>query len=243
MSLILDALRKSEAERRRGEAPGLHAPPPPVPGASRQPWRQWPIVAGGALVLLAVAILLWPRAPNAPDAPPPLAAGEATGEARAGAPVAAAPTPGPARATTTPDAGVVSAAAPRPAATDTAAVASPPPALPTAPAAVAPPPTRDEPIASVAAPVASDPPPPPSAASTEEALPTLAVLAPGERAALPALKLSMHVWNEEPARRFAIVDGQRLTEGASIGGAVVARIRRDGVELDVNGRRLLLPRP
>jgi general secretion pathway protein B len=240
MSLILDALRKSEAERRRGEAPGLHAPPPPVPGANRQSWRQWPIVAGGALVLLAVAILLWPRAP---DAPPPRTAGEATGEARAGAPLAAAPATGAPRAVATPDTAVTAAAAPRPSATDTAAVASAPPAPPAAPAVVEQPPTRVEPRAAAPAPIAPTATPEPPAAPTEDALPTLAVLSPGERAALPALKLSMHVWNEEPARRFAIVDGQRLTEGASIGGAVVARIRRDGVELDVNGRRLLLPRP
>jgi general secretion pathway protein B len=84
---------------------------------------------------------------------------------------------------------------------------------------------------------------PVTAAPDEDALPTLAILSPGERAALPALKLSMHVWNETPARRFAIVDGQRIVEGAQLGGAVVTQIRRDGVELDVNGRRVLLPRP
>jgi general secretion pathway protein B len=84
---------------------------------------------------------------------------------------------------------------------------------------------------------------PVAAPPAEDALPTLAILSPGERAALPALKLSMHVWNETPAKRFAIVDGQRIVEGAQLGGAVVTQIRRDGVELDVNGRRVLLPRP
>lgn len=240
MSLILDALRKSEAERRRGEAPGLHAPPPPVPGASRQAWRQWPIVAGGALVLLAVAILLWPRAP---DAPVPSAPADAIDTATAGATRHDAPTPGAAPAVTAPmtDASPADAPPPR---TDGAAVVPPPAPSPARPDVGAT--SRVEQTVVAPAPVAAPAPAPPpeqAAAPAEDALPTLAVLAPGERAALPALKLSMHVWNEEPARRFAIVDGQRLTEGASIGGAVVAQIRRDGVELDVNGRRLLLPRP
>ena len=64
MSLILDALRKSEAERRRGESPGLHASRPAAPAATRDAWRQWPILVGGLLVLLAVAILFWPQAPS-----------------------------------------------------------------------------------------------------------------------------------------------------------------------------------
>ena len=53
----------------------------------------------------------------------------------------------------------------------------------------------------------------------------------------------MHVYNSEPARRFAIIDGQRVTEGAQLGAAVVTEIRRDGVVLDVGGRRVCVPRP
>jgi general secretion pathway protein B len=53
----------------------------------------------------------------------------------------------------------------------------------------------------------------------------------------------MHVWSADPARRFAIVDGQRVTEGALLAGGTVAQIRRDGVVLELGARRLLLPRP
>ena len=75
-------------------------------------------------------------------------------------------------------------------------------------------------------------------------LPGLASLPASERAALPPLKLSMHVYSEEPARRFVIVDGQRLVEGAAPApGIVVEAIRRDGAVLAVNGRRVLLARP
>ena len=74
-------------------------------------------------------------------------------------------------------------------------------------------------------------------------LPTLAMLDPSERAALPPLKLSMHVWSEAPNARLAIIDGQRVMEGSAIGESIVAEIRRDGVVLEVHGRRFLLPRP
>ena len=53
----------------------------------------------------------------------------------------------------------------------------------------------------------------------------------------------MHVYSDEPARRFAIIDGQRVAEGARLGPGVVAQIRRDGVVIDIDGRRVLLPKP
>ena len=71
----------------------------------------------------------------------------------------------------------------------------------------------------------------------------MAVLDAATRGALPPLKLSMHVYADEPARRFAIIDGQRVAEGARLGGGVVAQIRRDGVVIEVDGRRVLLPKP
>jgi general secretion pathway protein B len=51
------------------------------------------------------------------------------------------------------------------------------------------------------------------------------------------------VWSPEPARRFAIVDGQRVGEGALLAGGIVAEIRPDGVVLEMDGRRVLLARP
>jgi general secretion pathway protein B len=53
----------------------------------------------------------------------------------------------------------------------------------------------------------------------------------------------MFVWSPEPARRFAIVDGNRVGEGALLAGGTVAEIRPDGVVLELQGRRLLLARP
>lgn len=57
------------------------------------------------------------------------------------------------------------------------------------------------------------------------------------------MKLSMHVWNSEAGKRFAIIDGQRIAEGSLLGSSVVEEIRRDGVVLNINGRRVLLSRP
>ncbi|MBS0463321.1 MAG: general secretion pathway protein GspB [Proteobacteria bacterium] len=87
-------------------------------------------------------------------------------------------------------------------------------------------------------------PPPAAITSDEPAVPPIAILSASERAALPPLKITLHSWSADPARRFMIVDGQRVGEGARLaGGVVLVHIRRDGAELDVNGRRLLLPNP
>jgi general secretion pathway protein B len=85
--------------------------------------------------------------------------------------------------------------------------------------------------------------PAPAPAPEEDAVPPVAVLDPSTRGSLPPMKLSMHVYNADPALRFAIIDGQRVGEGAQLGSAIVLEIRRDGVLLDVGGRRVLLPRP
>src|SRR5436190_14453364 len=56
MSLILDALRKSEAERRRGQAPSLYADTPAPTSPLRPAWMPWLPAAGGILLLVAAAV-------------------------------------------------------------------------------------------------------------------------------------------------------------------------------------------
>jgi general secretion pathway protein B len=51
----------------------------------------------------------------------------------------------------------------------------------------------------------------------------------------------MHLWNEDPARRFVILDGRRLVEGDRIGEASIVRIERDGVLLQWQGRGIRIP--
>lgn len=99
----------------------------------------------------------------------------------------------------------------------------------------------------VAAPATSPPtiaPPsaaPPTVAPANDGMLRLSDLDPDSRKALPPLKLSMHMWNSDPAQRFVILDGNRVREGDRIGDAVVTAITSDGVVLDWNGRRLKLP--
>ena len=61
MSLLLDALKKSEAQRRRGKPPAadLAATPPPA-GPERSGWR-WLKFLWPAVVLAAAAPWLWPE--------------------------------------------------------------------------------------------------------------------------------------------------------------------------------------
>ena len=48
----------------------------------------------------------------------------------------------------------------------------------------------------------------------------------------------MHLWNETPARRFVILDGQRLREGDLLGELVIERITREGAVLAWRGGQL-----
>lgn len=215
MSLILDALRKSEAERRRGQLPALTLELPPAP-ARRAPARTWWLALPTALVLAASAHLLTREAPDAP------AVVDATAKDRVAMPhappgVEVAPPPVVVRGPPVP-------ANPAPATQATQAT----------PATPAPPPETGPTVAA-----------PQEFAAAGDTPPVLALadLTPTERQALPALKLSMHMWSPDPAQRFAIVDGQRIVEGDRIGGAVVERIEPDGVVLAADGRLVRVPLP
>lgn len=251
MSLILEALRKSEAERRRGRAPGLHAELPPMHAHSRRVPPPWLWITAIAALLL-VAMLLWMRGRETPGPVArnePLSADVAR-EARAPtndrAPASASPPPFPRVERIVAPAASVPAPAPAASSTpraeeriedDIAATTTPAREL-AAPIAPAP---------AVAA--ATDVPPSPvnapaPASAPEPARGTVARLSelpPGERKQLPAMKLSMHMWNERPARRFVIIDGQRYIEGDRIGNAVVDAIDSDGVILNLNGRAVRVP--
>lgn len=59
---------------------------------------------------------------------------------------------------------------------------------------------------------------------------------------LPEIKLSMHVYAEQPAQRFVIINGDRQVEGDEVGNLHLVEIRRDGVVFDFEGVRFLYPR-
>lgn len=245
MSLILEALRKSEAERRLGSAPDLLRAMPVMRASA--PRSRWPLATAAAVVLLAILALAWWWMHGTPPSPPTstrIAAQEAqpTQDSRIDNNVSRS-TSSPAVVTqlpripdiTLPVTKITTPAAPLvipPPAPHVAAMAAPPaiqPAtVPTIPAAIAPAPTA------LALPTPAD----------EPALLSLAALGADERNGLPTLKVSMHVYADDPTRRFMIIDGQRVGEGARLAdGVILVCIRRDGAELDVHGRRLLLPKP
>lgn len=250
MSLILEALKKSEAERRLGHAPGLMTPMP----ATRRRQRRGPMlgfaIAVAALVAAASVWWLTRVAPNDEESvatvpsipavsPRPTsmpAAGVVT--ARDGALIAAAPVAATPSLDTT--------RLPRDPAFDSVereSIAVPPKTIPSplpasdpaipAPVAVAALASGEGPRAAAA----------PDALAAED-LPRLDQLPASEREALPALKLSMHVYTDSPASRFVLIDGRRYGEGEKLAPSLqLVEIRRNGTVLDFNGRRFLLQRP
>ncbi len=228
MSLILEALRKSEAERRRGQTPDLHAELPPSPRARRTPlssWAWW-LPAAAALLLASVLVGKWlARGP----APAPSARPSAVS-------VAGSAAPGPDAAPTLPEIRRLSPTeAPG---TQQETPASRVGAAPAPPTAAAP---ASQASVPQALPVSVPPPLAPAPARPTSEVIQLSDLGADERTSLPPLRISMHMWNDDPARRFVIIDGNRLGEGDRIGDAVVAAITPDGVLLDWNGRRIRLP--
>lgn len=269
MSLILEALRKSEAQRRLGQAPDLHSPVVATAPRSRVPRWLLPalalmLVGAGAWWLGRMAVpdpsngtateavvdpvalplevgeglatgrgdtgLDASRATAAPDRP---AAAPASPPRPAPRPVPA-PVPAPATSAVEPTRTPVAAAEP-----DPASVAPPAPRASEATPVIATPPVQAAQPAPEAVPPTTAP-----AADDDEGLLRLADLPAATRAALPELRISMHVFAEDPSRRFAIIDGRRIGEGGLLEGqGVVEAIRRDGIVVDFDGRRVLLPRP
>ena len=214
MSLILDALKKSEAERLRGQAPTLLSPLASAPSDTRAYEKsRLPLLLLIALLMMALILgYFYTKAPatSSPE-------------------IGAAPvneTPRQAPASIDPPVVVI----PKP-------VAIEPVALP--PVAVAAP----SPIVPATTPEISETPAvvPEVIATTRIA--SLSELPTEQRQQLPTLKLSMHVYSPEASKRFAIIDGQRVNEGSVLGSAVVEQIRQDGVVLSVQGQSYLLPRP
>ena len=51
------------------------------------------------------------------------------------------------------------------------------------------------------------------------------------------------MWDADPARRFVILDGQRMAEGDRSGGLSVVAIDRKGVTIERDGQRAYVPLP
>lgn len=249
MSFILEALRKSEAERRRGQTPDLLSEAMPVaPAARASTDKRGRIVAIVAVSLIVLLLVVWALRSTAPaeSAAIPVPAPSATTSTTAAVAAPALPTPAslsppPARVASKP-----TAQKPTPA---PAAVIPPTAAVTTTPPTVAQ--TRElqsriaestinAPAVPVQVTTTTEPANAAVFASPDAPL-KLADLPTDERQQLPALKVSMHMWAPNAANRFAIIDGARVNEGDRVGDATVEAIQQDAVMLSWRGRRIRLP--
>ena len=218
MSFILDALRKSETERQQ-QTGGEFSSVPSSSGESQSPRWLWMLAL---LLLVNVAVLLGILL--RPDAAPEAETPEAPAAVSAETPPAAAQ---PVAADTVP----LEAPA-EPSFEDRVAEArenQPPAESVTEESAE---PAAEEPASAIVS-------PPPS----QERLMTLDELRLAGTTQLPELHLDIHVYAEEPTERFVFVNMNKHREGSRLDeGPVVSEITPEGVVLEHQGRRFLLPR-
>lgn len=274
MSLLLDALRKADRERRSGQPLSpFDEPPPPdtsrsqdrsvtaAPGAGSQ--RALLAVLWGILIaVLLLALVVWQRAPNV---------GKAASELAAPTPMpTAALAPAPSTAPATLD------AAPPPATLDRfesaetpetlysldalampalQPVDTPPPAtVASVPALVVTEAAADEaavaptPSSAFLPPLAEVPVSTPQPAAAPPPLPRDVTprrdLPAAVRDRIPDYAIDVHVYNDDPARRFILIRGERFGEGSTLeGGHRLLEIAPRGLVIDVDGQKVLIQRP
>jgi general secretion pathway protein B len=223
MSFILDALKKSEIERQRQSMPGLMDAPASL---RRGRLPLWAIILGCLLAINMVVLIVVLMRNGGPSV---------ASTARRGAP-AADLTPPAVDEHFSPlgKAPVYAPEIPVPPA-ETSANES-------AAALVAP-----RPIAQRALPHTFHRPDPvlteEEAADNDEVLPTINEINLTGAQALPELHLDVHVYATRPADRFVYINMRKYHEGNTLQeGPVLEKIRRDGVVLNYQGLRFVLPR-
>jgi general secretion pathway protein B len=215
MSFILDALKKSEIERQRQSVPGL------MDSRTAQRRGRLPLWAIALGVLLAINLILLAFAllrKNPPPAPAARAADSVIAP-KVDAPPPAAPHFSPL------DAAPVYA----PEIPVAAPVAIPGTTVSAAPRRIHhPDPVLNEPGADE---------------QIEELLPSMSEVSLTGPQALPELHLDVHVYATKPSERFVYINMRKYHEGATLQeGPALERIRRDGVVLNYQGLRFVLPR-
>lgn len=255
MSFILDALKKSEADRQRQSGPALFEVKVAPPRSRLPPWA----VAIAVLLLVNLGIVLWLLLRH-----PSHAASDAAARQAAAPPVAqsAPPVSAPLTAAATPP---PAAPAPAPAAAGSAA---PPPTPAAGPPAAATAQTGPAAPASSAAPqvvanhsdsagseggnpadYAPAEEPPADAPNGHVRRGTVAGVPLYQDAAavpgmqIPQLRLDLHVYAPHPQDRFVMINMHKVHEGDTLPeGVHVDSITPEGAVLSYNGSRFLLPR-
>jgi general secretion pathway protein B len=226
MSFILDALKKSEAERQRQSVPGLMEAGIVARRRGLPPWAIAICVLLGLNVLILAAMLFRQGAPAvtakapatavpAPAAPPRPAAASADASGSHFSPLDTAPTYAPEIPVDEPAEGTPAAGGPPPVARR----------------------ERVDPSLGSAA-VPAD-----GGGQPDEVLPEMSELNLSGAQALPELHLDVHVYATNPADRFVYLNMRKYREGALVAdGLTLERIRRDGIVLNYQGLRFLMPR-
>ncbi len=227
MSYILDALKKSEQERKQGEVPDLnsfqdHTLPP------RSTRRILIYMLTGFLLVIIPAISLWlifrqPPAPARPESPR-----KATTETTLPLTAQAQPL-----AT---DAGQIAEETPLDQPTQPASIAKP---EPPPPAAEEPAPELETDLGTVETAAAAEESgdndqlkndAPESAAPAKPKLIPFASLPPDIRSALPELVIAAHYYSSNPASRMASINGRIMRQGQSVTeDLILEEIIREGV--------------
>ncbi len=231
MSFILDALRKSDAERQRAAAPGL-ADVRYVPRRSRRSIWLPILVVVLAANMVFMGVRWFGSGSERPAAAPELTASSpsTSGQPAAALPVEPAP-----------------AADIRPLARETEfgepllEPQADPEYAPTPPPVAA---AATDPVSSAPAPDAAPVTPvTPSRILVNNELPTAEQLIGSGVLSIPMLNLDLHVYSDKVASRFVVISSRKYKEGAQLTeGPAVESITKDGVILAYQGRRFTLSR-
>jgi general secretion pathway protein B len=223
MSFILDALKKSEIERQRQSMPGLMDAPASL-RRSRLPL--WAVLIGCLLAINTVVLIVVLLRNGAPSvAATPARHDTAPAQLKAPtvddhfSPLSQAPVYAPEIPVPPPETS---------ASNESAAAATHAIAQRAAPHAV----RRPDPV--LVEEEASD---------NDEVLPSINEINLTGAQALPEMHLDVHVYATKPSDRFVFINMRKYKEGNTLQeGPVLERIRRDGVVLNYQGLRFILPR-
>lgn len=231
MSYILEALKKSQAERQLGELPSIHAPQVQLhDGAASASARRMPVwlALGGLTVAVAAALLLWQPWQAAATAPAltPAVLAQAVPAPMPVAVPPAVPVPVPAPAPVT-------------------QVTSVPPAATAAPvhhARSVAEPKQETPGQAVSPPVAAPAPAVPPTPAAEESVPGMRDLPEPIQRQIPAIAIGGYIYSKNPADRLLLIDKVLRHEGEELApGLVLEKLQPKAAIFSFKGYRYRVP--
>lgn len=232
MSLILDALKKSEQERRRERGPDLQSIHRPVMGSATPTRRNGWLLVGAVVVLINGAAVAWwvlrddneavvasvsTPMPTAVETAQPVAPNAATPVAPITQPPVSQPPIAPAP--------IGTPVAPSAAAPSTTAATQSPASLAA--------------VTTITGEPEFTPVAPGGGAQSSAPIQELWELPEAVRRSLPPMTYSFHVYSSDPARRTIIINNRRLREGEQVADDLLLdEITPDGVVLATAGYRV-----